>query len=303
MKSSALLAEPISEIVNVASVPQRSPFRYPGGKTWLIPQIRRWLSSLASKPSEFIEPFGGGAIVSLTVAAENLAGHVTFVELDDDVASVWQTIISEGEGEWLARRIRSFDLTEESVHDVLSKNPKFMRERAFQTIVKNRVYHGGILAPGSGLIKHGENGKGLKSRWYPGTLSDRILAIDNLRHKISFVHGDGLKVLQQHSKRKSAVFFIDPPYTAGGKNAGKRLYQHWQLDHQYLFKAIDGLTGDFLITYDDAIELHQLSEKYFFETALVAMNNTHHAEMTELLIGRDLGWLRNPEFRQDLKLF
>ena len=24
-------------IVNVASVPQRSPFRYPGGKTWLIP--------------------------------------------------------------------------------------------------------------------------------------------------------------------------------------------------------------------------------------------------------------------------
>ena len=31
--------------VNVASVPQRSPFRYPGGKTWLIPHIRRWLTS------------------------------------------------------------------------------------------------------------------------------------------------------------------------------------------------------------------------------------------------------------------
>ena len=26
--------------VNVASVPQRSPFRYPGGKTWLVPQVR-----------------------------------------------------------------------------------------------------------------------------------------------------------------------------------------------------------------------------------------------------------------------
>lgn len=24
-------------VVNVASVPQRSPFRYPGGKTWLVP--------------------------------------------------------------------------------------------------------------------------------------------------------------------------------------------------------------------------------------------------------------------------
>ena len=30
-------------VVNVASVPQRSPLRYPGGKTWLIPHIREWL--------------------------------------------------------------------------------------------------------------------------------------------------------------------------------------------------------------------------------------------------------------------
>lgn len=30
--------------VNVASVPQRSPFRYPGGKTWLVPYVRDWLA-------------------------------------------------------------------------------------------------------------------------------------------------------------------------------------------------------------------------------------------------------------------
>jgi len=28
------------------------------------------------------------------------------------------------------------------------------------------------------------------------------------------------------------------------------------------------------------------------ETRTVAMKNTHHAQMTELLIGRDLSWLR-----------
>ena len=26
-------------VVNVASVKQRSPFRYPGGKTWLVPEV------------------------------------------------------------------------------------------------------------------------------------------------------------------------------------------------------------------------------------------------------------------------
>ena len=56
-----------SQIVNVASVPQRSPFRYPGGKTWLVPTIRKWLKSLSLKPSLFVEPFVGGGIVSLTV--------------------------------------------------------------------------------------------------------------------------------------------------------------------------------------------------------------------------------------------
>jgi DNA adenine methylase len=61
------------KIVNVASVPLRSPFRYPGGKTWLVPRIRRWLASLPSKPDEFVEPFTGGGIVGLTVAFEDLA--------------------------------------------------------------------------------------------------------------------------------------------------------------------------------------------------------------------------------------
>ena len=55
---------PVSPIpaVNVASVPQRSPLRYPGGKTWLIPHIRAWLGAIAPQPRLLIEPFAGGGI-------------------------------------------------------------------------------------------------------------------------------------------------------------------------------------------------------------------------------------------------
>ena len=77
-----------AEIVNVASVPQRSPFRYPGGKTWLVPKIKQWLRSLPWKPSLFVEPFAGGAIVGLNVAFENLAEKVLLIELDEQVAAV-----------------------------------------------------------------------------------------------------------------------------------------------------------------------------------------------------------------------
>ena len=71
--------------INVASVPMRSPFRYAGGKTWFIPYIRKWLKPYEGEV-EFIEPFAGGGIVSLTVAFENLAHTIFMVEKDEAVA-------------------------------------------------------------------------------------------------------------------------------------------------------------------------------------------------------------------------
>lgn len=40
--------EATQKVVNVASVPQASPFRYPGGKTWLISVVRKWLKQSKS---------------------------------------------------------------------------------------------------------------------------------------------------------------------------------------------------------------------------------------------------------------
>lgn len=280
----------LTHIINVAAVPQRSPFRYPGGKTWLVPRIRQWLKK---RPVHFIEPFAGGAIVSLTVAAEDLADHVTMVECDEQVASVWKVIVDgESDAAWLAEAIIKFNLTNETLAEVLTNKPRTLREKAFQTILKNRTFHGGILAAGSSPLKHGENGRGIRSRWYAETLKRRIVEIAQYRDKITFVQGDGIGVMRKNSQKRSAAFFIDPPYTAGGKRAGRRLYTHSEIDHEELFKVTSKVAGDFLMTYDDAEDVRQLAKAYNFDTEPVAMKNTHHASMKELLIGRDLDWAR-----------
>lgn len=281
------------QIVNVASVPQRSPFRYPGGKTWLVPKLRAWLRSLPERPAEFVEPFAGGGIISLTVAFERLAEHITMVELDTQVAAVWQTILT-GDAAWLAHQIRTFHMTPEALDPALAKTPASTQELAFQTILKNRTYRGGILAPGAGKVKYGEKGKGLLSRWYPDTISRRILEIarPEIRSRITFVEGDGLEIARQKASSSTTVFFIDPPYTASTKRAGSRLYLHSALDHEELFRIAATFAGDFLMTYDNAEELRELAAQHGFDTELVAMKSTHHAEMTELLIGRDLDWAR-----------
>jgi DNA adenine methylase len=278
-------------IVNVASVPLRSPFRYPGGKTWLVPYIRRWLSSLSSPPTEFIEPFAGGGIVSLTVAAEWLADHITMVELDEQVATVWQAILDAEDSEWLGQQIVCFNPTPDAIRAALARPAIEPLERAFQTILKNRVNRGGILAHGAGMVKNGEAGKGLISRWYPVTLRKRISEIAAMRSRITFIQGDGLAVMAAHISAVDTAFFIDPPYTVAGKRAGNRLYTHNDIDHEKLFALAAEVAGSVLLTYDDTEEVRSLAHRYGFTTQAVAMKNTHHERMHELLIGRNLDWL------------
>ena len=287
-------------VINVASVPQRSPFRYPGGKTWLVPYIREWLlpplrQSLRltpHKPVNFIEPFAGGGIVGLTVAAEGLAEHVTMVEIDEDVASVWQTVLDEERWKWLVQEIASFDLTEANADAYLAKMNLTLQEHAFRTILRNRINRGGILAQGAGRIKNGEGGRGMASRWYPDTLAKRIREIVKLRSHITFIHGDGMHILEASRQQTDAVFFIDPPYTVAGKRAGKRLYTHSEVDHERLFALVGQLKGDFLMTYDETDEVRSLASRFGFDMQRVSMKNTHHTHMQELLIGRNLSWLR-----------
>ena len=288
---SLLKQNDLNRVVNVASVPFRSPFRYPGGKTWLVPRIRQWLLSKPAKPKLLIEPFAGGAIVGLTAAFESLAEQVLLVERDPCVAAVWKAILG-GDGEWLAERIVKFDLTTRSVDAVLAKEAKTTRDLAFQTILRNRINRGGILADGAGRVKQGENGKGLTSRWYPETLQKRILEIVRIRERLTFIEGDGIQVMRENATRRDAVFFIDPPYTAAGKRAGSRLYTHCELDHTELFAVASTLHGDFLMTYDNAPEIEAMAGQHKFDAESVAMKNTHHTQMTELLIGPDLAWLR-----------
>lgn len=272
---------------NVSQVRQLSPFRYPGGKTWCVPEIRRWLSGLP-RPAIFIEPFAGGAVASLTVAVEDLAERVVISEIDPDVAAVWNVLIhgNDVDFQWLCREILSFEMSRPSVECFLRLEPPSQRQLAFKTILKNRVNRGGILAKGASLMKDGENGRGLRSRWYPKTLVARLQTIRNLRSKIDFRQEDALGVIARRSLDARAAFFIDPPYTAGGKRAGTRLYAHNQIDHRQLFNMLAQAKGSFLATYDDAREIHEMASSHGFRLTKVAMKSTHHAVHSELIITR-----------------
>ena len=270
---------PVSRIpaVNVAQVPQRSPLRYPGGKTWLVPHIRAWLSR--TRPKMLVEPFAGGAIVSLTAIMEDLAERATLIELDPDVAAFWRAALLHGP--ILAARIAEFTPTRELVRNLERNTPEDSVDRGFRTLVLNRTHRAGILAPGSSLNRRGENGKGFLSRWYPKTLAARLNAISEHADRIAFYEANSMKMIEPLLRS------CDPPYTAGGKRAGTRLYVHNDLDHERLFWILAQHEASVLMTYDYSPEVVRLVDRYGFQAVQVRMKNAHHDRLAELVITRE----------------
>lgn len=137
-------------------------------------------------------------------------------------------------------------------------------------------------------MRNGENGRGIKSRWYPETLKNRFLDLHSVHKKIRFHFGDGIKFIRDNSENENTGWFIDPSYTV----AGRRLYLHSVLDHETLFEEAAKLKGPFLMTYDNADEIRLLAKKHGFAFTEIPMKNSHHAVMRELLISRDLEWVK-----------
>ena len=98
-----------------------------------------------------------------------------------------------------------------------------------------------------------------------------------------------MDIIRKYKDSANSCFFVDPPYTISGKCAGKRLYKY----HELLFKLFNKSSSDFLFTYDVSEEILKIAQIYKFQKALVPMRNTHHKKMEELIIGRDLSWLRD----------
>jgi DNA adenine methylase len=260
-----------------------SPFRYPGGKSGLRTKIISWIRSLGYRPEHFIEPFAGGASVGLAMAELDLADHVTLVEIDPGVAAVWKVILNS-QADAFAARIRKFPLTKTSARETIDAIDRDQVSRAFRCLLLNRISRGGIMAPGAGWLNYGEEGKGIRSRWYPETLAKRIESIHALRKKISFVQGDGLEVLKDFSSTPFAVAFVDPPYSAKGRGAGLRLYSCHDVDSKKVFEIARTFSGPMIITYHRSEIVRREAIAAGIECHTVNMHTAHTVSKRQLIL-------------------
>ena len=93
--------------------------------------------------------------------------------------------------------------------------------------------------------------------------------------------------MEQKKNDTDAFFFIDPPYTV----AGKRLYNHYDVDHRLIFELASQMKGHFLLTYDDTEEVRTLADYYELPYQSIPMQTTHLVKKEELLISDNFDWI------------
>jgi DNA adenine methylase len=261
-----------------SKVSQYCPLNYPGGKCRHAPFSRGWVRKLGDI-STLVEPFAGGANIGLAAALEGWVNQVVLVELDEDVANFWQTITS-GEGDWVAERVRDFNMTHDNADRVLERRDESKRKRAFARLVENRVSFNG-LTNRNGRCSNASN------NWWPEALASRIEQIHHARHAFQVIHGDGLKAMAQRVEQEGVAFFVDPPYPEDGT----KLYKHSDVDHDRVFQLCAEAGPRALLAYNDTGIVRDLVDKYDMESRELVAENGRHNDAGELLISDDMGWL------------
>jgi len=195
-----------------------------------------------------------------------------------------EDVVLNGQAAALADRISTFRLSRSTAAEVIAREPTDPLARAFRCLLLNRISRAGIMAPGAGWLNQGEDGRGIRSRWYPKTLSDRITSINALRNKTTFIRRDGLQLLREFTKDPRAMAFVDPPYVVNGRGAGRRLYAHHEVDCDELFKIVKNFCGPMIITYHRSVVVERLARAAGIRHQTITVQTGHTRSKRELIM-------------------
>ena len=106
-----------------------------------------------------------------------------------------------------------------------------------------RFRWGGL--PGAGLRSEADLRDALRAR----TMVGRLRAIRAAADRFT-VMTDAPEVIREFVDDRTAGFFVDPPYTVGGRGPGTRLYRYHEVDHDGLLAALAKVRGRVVATTD-----------------------------------------------------
>lgn len=238
-----------------------SPLRYPGSKRRLATYVADVIRLNSLRPKVFVEPFAGGASVTLQLLSDGVVESAVLGERDPLVASFWEVLFKEPE--WLVEQVSTIEASVDNWKYFREASFRSCRDRALACIFLNRTSFSGILAPTAGPIGgyKQDSPYRIHCRFNPRTLAERIRRAASLRKKILLVnHGDWQDTLERVGSwnygDREVFYYFDPPFY----EKAARLYTHYFTihDHEALHDRLVALRQPWLLSYDPAPAIQRL---------------------------------------------
>ena len=235
----------------------KSPLRYPGGKYVLADYFEEIIKENFLLDATLIEPYAGGASISLAMLGRGAVSNIVLVERDPLLYAFWKSVITEPDK--LCSRIRRIPVTLATWKRFQKyQSPSALKrydtvELGFAGLFFNRTNFSGILNanPIGGITQKTSRYK-IDCRFNKDRIIDLIQKIAAHRKQIRVQYGDALKYLERNRTRcrdDHTFIYVDPPYLQQGPKLYR--YSYTQEEHQVLAEYMDRQPYPWLVSIDN----------------------------------------------------
>lgn len=240
---------------------KRKPFPRVGGKTQLVKELLKHIP----EHTTYVEPFAGGATLFFNL--NTIGKHTVLNDLDADVYATFN-LFKNTDGKDIADAIRG-DISREQFFELVKQEPTTEYERAIRYLKLSKISFRSSLRSYSykkRLAKINYNNK------YKDKLKDTVILNTDYKHAI------------HHYDSPSTFFYLDPPYDP--KTTSEKTYKHNSFDPEELCVVLKGISGKFLLSYNDCPKVRELFKDFTVmevQTKYAGKGGTNQIR-TELLI-------------------
>jgi len=235
-------------------------FRYPGGKTRLLKQIKEYLVKLGFQDGDvFHDVFVGGGSVALAVAEEYPNSEVCVNDLHPWVYSFWRTVLNDDAYffDELLKRVAVVP-TISMFNTLHAKTPQTRLDKAYYAVFFNRTTFSGMFDSGPiGGYEQKSEWK-ISCRYNPDRLLKDLKRIrTNYQDRMLATNKDGVEYVR---KVTDGFMYLDPPY----HEKGPMLYRFSEGLHNALQKELRQ-KKNWLLSYDN----NDTIKKYYGDFAVI----------------------------------